>query len=196
MVLELPQPEPSPLQWMSPTLASDLLACAYRVGWRRDPRFKALRRPSVWSELGVVAHAVIEDVGKGLFDGLGSAEEARNSIEAAWNEHLSAAERDLSHAWAPAIPPPPEEWPGYHLIRARTIRRALRTFGEAVSSRATRSAVDVEHELQDPKTGLSGRPDRVEGEPGDRCVSISRLASRKRNSTTRNGASSSSTLTS
>lgn len=166
---ELPIAAPVPITSLSPTAANDLLACPYRLAWRLDPRFKSLRRPSPSSSLGVVAHAVVEDLAKGLLRGAASDTDARTRVEACWSDHVAKAMSVLNTRWAPVSPPQPEDWPGYHLVRARTLRRARRRFGQpAPASPAARPL--VEESFDAPAAGLSGRPDRVEGSPGDLCV--------------------------
>jgi hypothetical protein len=169
---ELPSPEPSPVGLLSPTAANDLLQCAYRLAWRMDSRFQTMRRPSPWSELGVVAHAVVEDIARGLLRFKESEADARLEVEKCWETHAAAGSADLMRAWAPAVPPPPEEWPGYHLIRARTIRKALRNLHGETERRPSEGteSVEVERPLEDGTARLYGRPDRVEGRAGDRCV--------------------------
>lgn len=170
MAIELPRADPAPLSALSPTAANDLLACPYRLAWRLDPRYRTLRRPSPWSSLGVVAHAVAEDVAKGLLVGADSTDDARERIESSWVKHEASANKQLHRRWAPASPPPSSEWPGYHLVRARTVRKGLRTFGAGgVKTHASKSTI-VEADLAAPDAGLSGRPDRVEGRTGERCV--------------------------
>jgi hypothetical protein len=165
---EYPKPNPAPLGAISPTLANDLLSCALRVAWRLDVSYASLRRPSTFSELGMIAHAVVEDVGKGLLAKANTPGEARELLEADWRTHQVAREANLAAAWAPAQAPPAEQWPGYQLTRARVIRRGVRSIGRYIAPRS--AASQVESRLDDPATGLTGRPDRVEGPSGDRCV--------------------------
>jgi CRISPR/Cas system-associated exonuclease Cas4 (RecB family) len=169
-VIDLPSAQPAAISSLSPTAANDLLACPYRLAWRLDPRFRSLRRPSAWSSLGVVAHAVAEDVAKGLLAEAETPDDARALIESSWAKHEADAHLQLIQRWAPAMPPGPTEWPGYHLTRARTIRRALRLFGAPRLSTSSPTTTIVETDLAAADTGLMGRPDRVEGGPGDRCV--------------------------
>jgi CRISPR/Cas system-associated exonuclease Cas4 (RecB family) len=167
-VIELPSPHPAPISSLSPTAANDLLACPYRLAFRLDPQFRPLRRPSPSSSLGVVAHAVAEDVAKGLLAKAATTDDARLLVESTWSKHEASAHEHLTRRWAPASPPAPTEWPGYHLIRARTIRRAVKQKGP--SRPTTPSPSIVETDLAATDAGLSGRPDRVEGGREDRCV--------------------------
>ena len=80
---DYPVPDPASLTWLTPTLVNDLVTCGYRVAWRLDSRYKWLRRPTPWTELGVAAHACVEDIGRGLLEGIADREEARHRIEAA-----------------------------------------------------------------------------------------------------------------
>ncbi len=168
-----PVPQPAPLRRLSPTLANDLAACAYRVAWALDERYALLRRPTPWSELGVVAHACVEDIARGLLTGAHSRDEARTRVEQAWDRHLAKCQAILAEKWAPAEPPPPETWPGYHLVRARVLGRALRLFDQGIMVEPARVTAMVEQPLEDPATGIAGRPDRVEASPsGIRVVDL------------------------
>jgi hypothetical protein len=170
-MIELPQPKPQPLGALSPTAVNELLACGYRLAFRLDKRFKSLRRPSPSSELGVIAHYLVEAVAKGLLKSANSSDDARRIAEAEWDSRTSDAIRDLRAAWPGRTPPPPGDWPGYHITRARIIRRALRTFNSAERrAGGARSWLQIEKPLVDSVVSLGGRPDRVEGPPGDRAV--------------------------
>lgn len=88
----------------------------------------------------------------------------RATVEGSWTSHVERASHDLAKAWEPATPPVPEEWPGYHLTKARVIRRAMRlrkVGGSSVGEH--RAPVLVEQEFRDDANRLRGRPDRVEG---------------------------------
>lgn len=164
------QPQPPELKRLSPSLANDLFACFYRAAFRIDGRFDALRRQSPAAALGVVAHAVIEDLGRGLLTNA-TPEEAESLVEDRWLHHLETQAAVLERTWAPATPPAPEDWPGYHLTKARVLRRALRrAVGGPVPGRPTRPSTAIEQMIEDQKTGLYGRPDRVEGPSSARRV--------------------------
>jgi hypothetical protein len=169
-VVSHPTPRPAALEWVSPTLANDLASCAYRVAWRLDHRFDWLRRPTPRSQLGVVAHACVEEVGRGLLEGASSREEAQARVKRAWDLHLAQGRSVLAEEWAPAEPPAPEDWPGYHLIRARVIGRALRLFDRETRPEPARAATMLEETLGDPATEIAGRPDRVESSPSGLSV--------------------------
>ncbi len=168
-VLDLPEPDPALLEWISPSLANDLLECGYRVAWRLDPNFgRFVGRALI--QAGLVAHAVMEDAGNRLFAGLEDEAEARQAVEGAWMLHLASASTELAVAWKPAIPPPPEDWPGYHLTKARITRRAMRRHQKAGLSDGGWAPPLIEKMLEDAANRLFGRPDRVEGPKGDRRV--------------------------
>lgn len=171
---ELPTPAPSSLETISPTRANDLLACSYRVAWSLDPRFRYLRRPTPESELGTVAHKMVDAVGHGLLYRAKDIASAETLLNETWTAFEVEAQNRLQEAWSPAVVPTASEWRGYHLTRARVIRRALRLFDSRRTQPAKpvqRSAkARVEQPLADTSAGLEGRPDRVEGAAGDRCV--------------------------
>lgn len=158
-MLKLSPPSPGALERVSPSRATDLLACPYRVAFQLDRRFDALRRPTPAALLGTVAHAVVEAASTGLVPPGATAEEAQAQLASRFDALVEHAGARLDAAWAPARPPRPADWPGYHLIRVRALRRAseLRS-----GSRAQRSGIGVEVDLRDATTALVGRPDRVE----------------------------------
>jgi RecB family exonuclease len=155
---------------LSPTAANDLIACGYRTAWRLDARFTSLRRPTPWSALGTVAHGVVEDVARGLIADSADKLSARRVVEEAWDRRVATEVARLSAAWRPAMPPSPDEWPGYHLTRARTIRRAVRRRRQRAERASVGTRTLVEYALTDGRLGLQGRVDRVEGPADDRCV--------------------------
>lgn len=167
---ELPTPRPRPLGSITPSMANDLVDCGYRMAWRLDGRFKSLARPSPSSALGVAAHSVVEQLSRGLISRSSSEDEVRERLDHAWRVQIAKARATLDNAWSPASPPPPEEWPGYHLTRARLLRRAREVAERHGPATSAGSAAQVEKLLEDAGDELRGRPDRVEGPPGDRCV--------------------------
>lgn len=164
------RPHPGELKRLSPSLVNDLFACLYRAAFRIDGRFDALRRPSPAAALGVVAHGVIEDLGRGLLAN-STLDEAKSLLEDRWRHHVEAQAAVLARAWAPAAPPAAEDWPGYHLTKARVLRRARRRVGSGSAPEAsTRRSTAIEQMIVDKETGFYGRPDRVEGPPSARRV--------------------------
>lgn len=89
-------------------------------------------------------------------------DETRRRVEQAWERHVAERRVDLIERWAPSEPPPPESWPGYYLVRARVIGRALRLLDRGKSAEPERATAMVEQPLEDPATGIAGRPDRIE----------------------------------
>lgn len=140
------------------------------MAWRFDGRFDSFARPSPSSALGVAAHGVVEELSHGLLRGSSSHDEVRERLDRAWNARITQARTNLDRAWSPASPPPPEEWPGYHLTRVRLLRRAQQIAERHAVAPPTIAPPQVERLLEDPEDELRGRPDRVEGPPGDRCV--------------------------
>jgi CRISPR/Cas system-associated exonuclease Cas4 (RecB family) len=170
MLPDLPHPSPEPIARVTPTLSNDLLACPRRVGFARDPSFARWRRPSTFSVLGDAAHAVAEHVAE-VQQWPAEPGELRRHLNAAWEERIEAGAARLAAAWAPAVPPPPEEWPAYQVTRLRTIRRAERAIGAQLEEPRSvavacpsvpSSAAGTEVELVDRASGLEGRADRIE----------------------------------
>jgi RecB family exonuclease len=161
---DFPAPQPTPIEKFSPSLANQLLACGLRVAFIRDPSYRPLRRPSTYSVLGEVAHAITELAYKGGgFDGDEPA--ARAWLELEWEKESERQSAKLCAAWAPGSPPSAVEWPGYNLTRARTVRRGARLLASRQRVReATEPApgTGVELDLDDPASGLYGRADRIE----------------------------------
>ena len=150
----------------SPTLVDAILACALRAAFSQDPAFSALRRPTPGSLLGQAAHRLTEAATKGRFKAM-SGPHLRQALEQAWDAEVATAATKLTQAWTVAPPPPPRDWPGYELTRVRLIRRLTRLVErrhdqEGAPTGRGDSTVAVERALEDPTTGLHGRPDRVE----------------------------------
>jgi len=161
---EFPAPQPTPIEKVSPSLANQLLACDLRVAFSRDLSYKALRRPSTYSVLGEVAHLITELAYTASgFDG--DEVGARTWLEQRWEHEMERKSAKLADAWAPGTPPPAGEWPGYNLTRARTIRRGTRLLAPRPRGREVVEPIPgtgVEVDLEDPKSGLYGRADRIE----------------------------------
>lgn len=161
---DFPAPQPNLIEKVSPSLANQLLSCNLRVAFYRDPSYQSFRRPSTYSVLGEVAHAVTELAYKvGGFDGNESA--ARTMLEEQWEKELERHSVKLAAAWAPGTPPPAGEWPGYSLTRARTVRRGARLLASRQSEREPTGPIagtGIEVDLVDTESGLSGRVDRIE----------------------------------
>ena len=159
---DFPTPHPLPIESISPSLANDLLACQLRVAFSRDPELRSWRRPSTYSALGVAAHWVTEKAFKRSHWPT-DAVQVRNRLVELWDGEIERGASALANAWAPAIPPPPNEWPGYSLTRARTIRRAVKLLTSRSAGSGDRiPGTGIEIELTDAESGLSGRADRID----------------------------------
>jgi RecB family exonuclease len=147
------------MEGFSPSSANELLRCQLRVAFRRDEELGGWARPSTYSSLGTVAHAVTE---RAYLSG-NDVEDVSGWLEATWDEQVAKAAERLEAAWAPAKPPSANLWPGYQLTRARTLRRlnnALSARQEALGGHGQGPSVEVA--LHDTQTGLFGRVDRIE----------------------------------
>jgi RecB family exonuclease len=161
------EPNPVPIQEVSPSLANQLLGCRLRAGFARDPTLTHWRRPTTYSALGLVAHTVSEAVfGHGHWPS--DANAVRDKLQDLWNEETERQAARLAAAWHPAIPPPADQWPGYALTRARTIRRGERILDaqrrpvQSVHAPSGSQGSGIEVSLRDTDTGLFGRADRIE----------------------------------
>ena len=165
-----PSPDPTPINEISPSLANELLSCQLRVGFARDPVHKVWRRSNTYSALGLAAHSLTEAAFK-LNDWPDDPDALRELLSALWDEETEGQAAKLAKAWDPASPPPPLEWPGYALTRARTIRRAAKRL-RAHTPKRSNSAVGtgVEIELRDTGSALFGRADRIEQDGPSTCV--------------------------
>lgn len=162
MEVDFPDPSFSPIDKFSPSLANQLMSCPLRVAFSLDPASKHWNRPSTYSALGVAAHKVTElSFTIRLFD----ADEAviRQRAEEIWELAIHDAASDLNDKWAPATPPPPKDWPGYSLTRARTVNRAAK---QIIKNKETRDkhveGTGIEIWLTDSESGLHGRADRID----------------------------------
>ena len=161
-----PVPDARPIARFSPTLVEAITSCALKAAFSQDPAFRRLRRPTPSSLLGQAGHRLTEGAFRGRFDA-DSAERLRRTLEGAWQAEVATAAKELADAWTVAPPPPPRDWPGYELTHVRLIRRLARLVEQRhgrASAPTARSepAVVTERALEDPTTGLHGRPDRVE----------------------------------
>lgn len=160
---DFPAPQPEPIAGFSPSLANQLLTCALRTAFARDPQHRSWRRPNTFTALGLIAHAVTESAFTRVGPH-GDEPSARAELAQRWDSETGRVSADLDAAWAPAMPPPPPEWPGYALTRTRTIRRASKIVAtRAEAPRPVAKGIGgIEIDLRDPSTGLFGRADRIE----------------------------------
>ena len=161
-----PVPDARAIARFSPTLVEAITSCALKAAFSQDPAFRRLRRPTPGSLLGQAAHRLTEGAFRGRFDA-NSPERLRRTLEDAWEAEVATAARLLAESWIVAPPPPPRDWPGYELTHVRLVRQLARLIEQRrgrASAPTSRSepAVVTERALEDPTTGLHGRPDRVE----------------------------------
>jgi hypothetical protein len=155
-------PQPGLIDRISPSSANELLACELRAAFSRDARFKTWRKPSTSSILGEAAHAVTEAAFKRK-DWSEDPNQRTAQLDAAWDGFIATGIAKLKTAWDPATPPPAEEWAGYQLTKARTLRRANRTIsGAPVIRGAPAPGTGIEVTLEDPGSMLFGRVDRID----------------------------------
>lgn len=103
MGADFPTPAPQPIDAVSPLLANQLLSCQLRVAFARDPQHKGWRRPSTFSALGTVAHAVTEEAFKRKAWPEDPAA-ARDVLQGVWDERIAREAKRLTEAWDPATP--------------------------------------------------------------------------------------------
>ncbi len=155
-----PRPASQPVARFSPTLLAAIDTCKLQAAFSLDPAFHALRRSEPAALLGQAAHGLLEAAARGQFGSVPRGELAE-VLQAAWDDEMRDAAARLGVGRL-VSPPPPREWPGYELTRVRLLRRLARQLRQPRAARPGTAAVRVEWPLQDPATGLHGRPDRVE----------------------------------
>ena len=181
-VQPLALPRPAPLDWISPTQANALLACAYRVVLAALGAVD--RRPTPFTAIGLTAHRLHELIATGAFAGMPT-EGRRAALEGAWDAEIGAWNDKLVKAWAPAVPPDPSVWPGIDLTRSRVIRSLLRDGSWDATGHAEPGGVEpralgaqpglphlpqVELRLEDARTRIFGYLDRLEEAQGQLLV--------------------------
>ncbi len=162
-------PHPNVLPYITPTQVVDGDKCLWRLGFSKDPKTSALDRSGPAAALGTAAHAVMVRVG----DPLG--------FEPVWAEEVACAFGQLQAQWKPAIPPSPENWPGWSLTKIRMKKLWERTStlkrGSCATPSRTKPAIGIvpplpwtERWLSHRTLPLAGRPDLVERVDGALCV--------------------------
>lgn len=165
-------PDPQRIERFNPSLINRLASCGYQAAFNRDERFNDLDRPNLFGSMGSVVHKVSEKVHSGA---LNDVEESglENAIEELWDRAVAEAVTKLTAAWVPAIPPSPEDWPGYHRDRSGTkirLRRDVEKFRQSRSPGRSGNAPKIERWIEDDGLGLGGKPDRVEFHGGSPVV--------------------------
>jgi hypothetical protein len=147
------------IQRFSPSLVNILLDCPFREAIYRSGCVP--RRRTTYTSLGNAAHRITERGWKHEFDGL-SGPALRESLAVAWGAIVDHEYAKLRESVAPAEPPPPRDWPGIALTRARLLRR----LGRLIEARSAHTGGDgfvaPEHEIRDEAGGVYGRIDRIE----------------------------------
>ena len=170
---DFPTPQPTAISDFSPSLANQLLACPLRAAFSRDVELQIWQRSNTYSALGVVAHEVNE-AAFSLTEIAESEDAIRDQLQVLWDSEVAQAREKLCQDWAPASPPPPEDWPNYQLTRIRTIHRLAKVLtNRPQRRRPPEEGLGVEIWLRDPTTGLIGRADRIERDGnGTRVVDL------------------------
>lgn len=178
MMIKWPCPQPQTLRYISPSLASEFVACQLKAAFSRDPHYRYLRRPSENAIAGVIAHAVYERVAKHDYC-FPVGRDPESVLSKLWDEEVARASERFQRSWAPAIVPSPERWPNMARTRRTLIRSQVgrvvpgdrrvptkadreQATRERASDRSPGSLPWVEQRLIDDETGIEGTPDRVE----------------------------------
>jgi len=159
------EPEPSPLDRISPSSLNAFDQCPKRLAFRRDPRTRGWSKRSTRSALGIVSHALTEAVLRGEAP---ESENRRPWLEQRWDELIAEQLTRIRADWPGRAVPEAPLWRGYVATRTRLLRRLETEPG--IGFRAPRAAGSgglpelpwVEFKLYDDVTGIFGTPDRVE----------------------------------
>lgn len=149
------RPRPSLIARISPTTMNALSACFWRVGFGRDTSTSSLHRSNPRASLGTVAHSVKRQFGD------------PRGFEVVWNAAVAVQQSRLCAEWAPAIPPSPENWPGWSLTKTR-IRKAWHRFKPSPTVQSMPRGGGLpplpwrERPLDHPTLPLRGEPDLVD----------------------------------
>jgi len=159
------EPKPDHLDAISPSAVTTFEGCAKRLAYRRDPKTKVWIKRSTRTILGVVSHALTEEV---LLGASPSGCERREWLMGRWDYLLQEQVKILQHEWPGRLIPLVETWRGYVATRTRLLLR-LETTSEARSKapgltrgRELPELPWVELRLSDARLGLFGTPDLVE----------------------------------
>ncbi|WP_256837751.1 PD-(D/E)XK nuclease family protein [Ornithinimicrobium faecis] len=165
--LDWHQPEPAPLLRLSPTHANALLACQKQAAFRGDPSTADLSRPSTRTALGSAAHTLIECV---LTGEVPPPEERRKWLESKWEAAIQDEALSLAQAWPDRVIPTTRTWPGLTATRRRLIKRLEQLSPVAPRAKDVNAPQNsdhipalpwVERWIEDPVTGLIGKPDLI-----------------------------------
>lgn len=153
-------PHPRPLEYITPTQVIDGDECLWRLGFNCDPATSGLNRSGPAAALGTAAHEVMARIG----DPLG--------FDSVWSEAVSRVSNDLTLQWAPAVPPSPDNWPGWSLTKIRLkklwerIPSATRSNSKSTLTQSRNLASPLlpwrERWIRHRTLPLAGRPDLVE----------------------------------
>lgn len=164
------EPEPERLKAISPTSLDVFEGCAKRLAYRRDPNTKVWIKGSTRKVLGIVSHALTEEV---LLGGAPDAGKRREWLEQRWELLIQQQAQILQSEWPGRSIPPADTWRGYVATRTRLIRRldalpeARRKVSGSKKSQTLPELPWVEFKLFDPNLGLFGTPDLVEMQNGE-----------------------------
>ncbi|WP_350224430.1 PD-(D/E)XK nuclease family protein [Mycolicibacterium sp. lyk4-40-TYG-92] len=156
-MFESPHPHPNRIDRITPTVMNALRTCFWRVGFGRDTSASSLRRSSPRASLGTVVHSVKRQFGD------------PRGFEEVWDAEVAIQQARLCAEWAPAIPPSPDNWPGWSLTKTR-IGKAWQRFGPSpVVQQKSRGGGGLlpplpwrERLLEHPTLPLRGEPDLVD----------------------------------
>lgn len=101
--------------------------------------------------IGLVVHELGDSIASGAL------EPRREALAERWGALIQQQYERMRAQWSPAEVPPPRSWRRINVVRARTLKRL-----GGVSNKGQRpSSHRSEAWLEDPITGLRGRPDRI-----------------------------------
>lgn len=113
-----------PVSSISPSRLEALAACHLRMAFCADPRFRPYVFVGPRARLGTASHLLLEKILYGQLDKVPHSEWS-TTLSELWcailaQEESQVMRSELERHFGPAI-----RWPGYHMLRARSIRKGL-----------------------------------------------------------------------
>jgi CRISPR/Cas system-associated exonuclease Cas4 (RecB family) len=159
------KPLPEKSNKISPTALMDFEQCPKLLAFKRDPAAKGWQRRNTRMALGLAAHALTAEVGRGISV---PPSELRIWLEQRWDELVLEQWERLRRDWIGRQVPEPKMWRGYVATRTRLLRRLESITKVVPQNKSALGKIEelslpwVELELTDEDSGLFGTPDRVE----------------------------------
>lgn len=156
-----PVAPPRPMGAISPSRFTGMEACALREVWSASRAPGLLpASPAAW--VGTAAHRLLEEAGKGAFNG-----PADERIPVRWHQLIDSAEEAMQRSWLERhLVPLSAAVPDFEVRRLRAVSRARQLADEGVVSKGAVSGWDGTHHgyelaVSTPEGKAAGRIDAV-----------------------------------